>query len=67
VVSWWEPGLVLVASGGCLGPVSERHHGYAPRHRVVEQAADKARFGMKGTAAEQQEKEEQGAHGNSIE
>jgi hypothetical protein len=34
---------------------------------VVEQAADEAGFGVKSGAAEQHEKEEQAAHGGSIE
>ncbi|MNI36395.1 hypothetical protein D3C73_904430 [compost metagenome] len=59
--------FVQIASGGRLGPIPQRHHGHAPRHRVVEQSADEAGFGMKGGAAEQQNEEEQAAHGGSIE
>ena len=58
--------LVLIAHCGRLGPASQWYHGHAPRHRVVEQAADKPRFGVKRRAAEQQEKKEEAAHDGSI-
>ncbi|MNM19107.1 hypothetical protein D3C81_294090 [compost metagenome] len=62
-----QDGFVLIPHGGRLGAVSQLHHGHASRHRVVEQTADKAGFGVKSGTAEQHEKEEQVAHGGSIE
>ncbi|MNG96526.1 hypothetical protein D3C79_555970 [compost metagenome] len=59
--------LVLITGAGRLWSVPQCYHGHATRHRMIEQTADEAWLGIKMSAAQQQDKEQQAAHGGSIE